>query len=160
MHLDASWHFIDKEFIKKYLDVLALHKMNVFHWHLTDDQGWRIEIDGYPELTKIGAWRKDEINGDWKYEIDMKFNSNNKYGGFYTKDDITEIINYAEKDIFPSFWKLNYPVILLPLFMLSRNYRALENHGKNPRMWPLNLLILSALEIKRLLNYSKIYFLN
>ena len=57
MHLDVSRHFMPKEFVKKYIDLLALHKMNSFHWHLTDDQGWRIEIKKYPRLTEVGAWR-------------------------------------------------------------------------------------------------------
>ncbi len=58
-HLDVCRHFMPKEFVKKYIDLLALHKMNTFHWHLTDDQGWRIEIRKYPKLTEVGAWRKE-----------------------------------------------------------------------------------------------------
>ncbi len=81
MLLDCSRHFMEKEFILRYIDLLALYKMNRFHWHLTDDQGWRIQIDKYPELTKVGAWRK----GD----------DGLIYGGFYTKDDIREVVAYA-----------------------------------------------------------------
>jgi hexosaminidase len=81
MHLDVSRHFFPVEFIKKYIDLLARHKMNVFHWHLTDDQGWRIEIKRYPRLTEIGAWRK-EADGQ-------------VYGGFYSRQDIREIVEYA-----------------------------------------------------------------
>ena len=58
MHLDVARHFMPKEFVKKYIDLLALYKMNTFHWHLTDDQGWRIEIKKYPRLTEVGAWRE------------------------------------------------------------------------------------------------------
>jgi hexosaminidase len=61
MHLDVSRHFFPKEFVMKYIDILALHKMNTFHWHLTDDQGWRIEIKKYPKLTEIGGKRKESI---------------------------------------------------------------------------------------------------
>jgi hexosaminidase len=81
MLLDCSRHFMDKEFVKRYIDLLALHKMNRLHWHLTDDQGWRIEIKKYPLLTQKGAWRKDGRGGT--------------YGGFYTQDDIREIVAYA-----------------------------------------------------------------
>ena len=80
--LDCCRHFMEKDFVKKYIDLLAYHKMNVLHWHLTEDQGWRIEIDKYPKLTEIGAWRKDK-NGDI-------------YGGYYSKEDIREIVEYAK----------------------------------------------------------------
>src|SRR5262249_50658271 len=63
MHLDVSRHFMPKEFVKKYIDLLALHKLNTFHWHLTDDQGWRLEIKKYPRLTAVGAWRKQTLIG-------------------------------------------------------------------------------------------------
>ena len=82
MLLDCCRHFMDKEFVMRYIDLLAYHKMNVLHWHLTEDQGWRIEIDKYPKLTEIGAWRTEK-NGE-------------KYGGFYTKEDIKEILAYAK----------------------------------------------------------------
>lgn len=81
MNFDVCRHFMDKEFVKRYIDLLAYYKMNVFHWHLTEDQGWRIEILQYPKLTETGAWRKDP---------DGKL-----YGGFYTQDDVREIVSYA-----------------------------------------------------------------
>ena len=81
--LDCSRHFFDKEVVKKYIDLLALYKMNVLHWHLTEDQGWRIAIDKYPKLTEVGAWRT-ELDGS-------------TYGGFYTKEEIKEIVTYAEE---------------------------------------------------------------
>lgn len=80
--LDCSRHFFSKKVVKKYIDLLAYYKMNTLHWHLTEDQGWRIAIDKYPELTTTGAWRKDK-NGE-------------KYGGFYSKEDIREIVAYAQ----------------------------------------------------------------
>lgn len=83
MLLDVCRHFFDKEVIKKYIDLLAYYKMNVLHWHLTEDQGWRIEIDKYPLLTEIGAWRTDSAG--------------NKYGGYYSKEEIKEIVSYAEE---------------------------------------------------------------
>jgi len=96
MHLDVSRHFEDKEFIKKYLDILAAYKLNVFHWHLTDDQGWRIEIEKYPLLTEIGAWRVDRTDAPWDYDQEITNRQDIKlYGGFYTKEDILEIVEYA-----------------------------------------------------------------
>jgi hexosaminidase len=96
MHLDVSRHFEDKEFIKKYLDILATYKLNVFHWHLTDDQGWRIEIKKYPLLTEIAAWRVDRTDARWDYDQEITNRQNIKlYGGFYTKEDIMEIVEYA-----------------------------------------------------------------
>ncbi len=81
MHLDVSRHFFSTEFVKKYIDLIAYHKFNVLHMHLTDDQGWRIEIKKHPKLTEIGSWRVGE---DGK-----------KYDGFYTQNDIAEIVEYA-----------------------------------------------------------------
>jgi hexosaminidase len=96
MHLDVSRHFQDKEFIKKYLDILAAYKLNIFHWHLTDDQGWRIEIDKYPLLTEIGAWRVDRRDEPWDYDQEVTNRPDARlYGGFYTKEDIREIVYYA-----------------------------------------------------------------
>jgi hexosaminidase len=92
MHLDVCRHFFPKEFIKKYIDLLALYKLNTFHWHLTEDQGWRIEIKKYPKLTQVGAYRKGSMIG--KYD-DHKFDSL-KYGGYYTQQDIKELVAYAQ----------------------------------------------------------------
>ncbi len=97
MHLDVSRHFFDKEFVKKYIDILAKHKLNVFHWHLTDDQGWRIEIDKYPKLTEIGAWRMGNADDKWEFDIYGAEEGKPKYGGFYTKDDIKEVVAYAKE---------------------------------------------------------------
>ncbi len=98
MHLDVSRHFFPVEFIKIYIDILALHKMNVFHWHLTDDQGWRIEIDKYPKLTSVAAWRTDHTNMPWNYDVTISGDhAKNLYGGFYTKDEIREIVRYARE---------------------------------------------------------------
>lgn len=91
MHLDVCRHFFPKEFVKKYIDYLTLYKMNTFHWHLTDDQGWRIEIKKYPKLTEIGAWRNGSMIGHYN---DQTFDEK-RYGGFYTQDDIKEIVAYA-----------------------------------------------------------------
>jgi hexosaminidase len=95
MHLDVCRHFFPKEFIKKYIDYLAMYKMNTFHWHLTDDQGWRIEIKKYPKLTTVGAYRKGTLAGHAS-NFPEKFDTI-VYGGFYTQNDIREIVDYAVK---------------------------------------------------------------
>ena len=95
MHLDVSRHFFDVNFIKTYIDMIALHKMNVFHWHLTDDNGWRIEIKKYPELSKKSAWRVDRTNQPWKEQSPIKPGEKATYGGYYTQDEIRDVIQYA-----------------------------------------------------------------
>ena len=91
MHLDVSRHFYSVDFIKKYIDLLSQLKMNTFHWHLTDDQGWRIEIKQYPELQKVAAFRDETLIGhynDTPHQFDGK-----KYGGFYTQEEVKDIVN-------------------------------------------------------------------
>ena len=92
MHLDVGRHFFPKEFMKKYIDLLALHNMNTFHWHLTDDQGWRIEIKKYPKLTEIGSQRSRTVIGRNTQEYD-----NTPYGGFFTQEEAKEIVKYAQE---------------------------------------------------------------
>jgi hexosaminidase len=91
MHLDVSRHFFPVDFILRYIDLLAMHKMNVFHWHLTDDQGWRIEIKKHPRLTEVGAFRNGSMIGHYN---ENRFDSL-RYGGFYTQAEIREIVQYA-----------------------------------------------------------------
>ena len=93
MHLDVGRHFMPLDFIKGYIDNMAMHKLNVFHWHLTEDQGWRIEIKKYPKLTEVGAWRKESLIGHVK-NTPHKFDGI-RHGGFYTQDQAREIVQYA-----------------------------------------------------------------
>ena len=94
--LDVARHFFTKDEVKQLLDALALYKINTFHWHLTDDQGWRIEIKKYPRLTEVGAWRKSVGFG-----LDPKsttaYGPDGRYGGYYTQDDIREVVAYAKE---------------------------------------------------------------
>jgi hexosaminidase len=97
-HLDAGRHFMPTGFVKKFIDLLALHKMNTFHWHLTDDQGWRIEIKKYPKLTTVGAWRTESVIGRQQAQRDpaqWKFDGE-PHGGYYTQDDVREVVAYAK----------------------------------------------------------------
>jgi len=93
MHLDVCRHFFSKDEVKKYIDLLAMYKMNVFHWHLTEDQGWRIAIEKYPRLTEVGAWRNGSMVG--KYS-NQQFDSI-RYGGYYTQAEIKEVVEYAKQ---------------------------------------------------------------
>jgi hexosaminidase len=94
MHLDVVRHFFDVDFIKKYLDIMAAYKLNNFHWHLTDDQGWRIEIKKYPKLTEIGSLRAQTKLGK-VHGADSELYDNTPYGGFYTQEQVQEIVAYA-----------------------------------------------------------------
>ena len=97
-HLDVARHFLPKEFLLKHLDLMALHKLNVFHWHLTEDQGWRLEIKKYPKLTEVGRLAQGQRPGPaaaaegrprkWKFR-------GKPHGGFYTQDDAREVVAYA-----------------------------------------------------------------
>lgn len=90
MHIDCARHFFSVEEVKKYLDVMAVYKLNRLHWHLSDDQGWRIEIKKYPELTLIGGYRKGTMIGH-----DFNSNDGKRYGGYYTQEQVKDIISYA-----------------------------------------------------------------
>ncbi|PTS97090.1 beta-N-acetylhexosaminidase [Pedobacter sp. HMWF019] len=92
--LDVSRHFFSKDFVKKYIDDMARYKFNVFHWHLTDDQGWRIEIKSFHRLTEVGAWRVPRTGQWWSYTPPQK-DEKASYGGYYTQQDIKEVIAYA-----------------------------------------------------------------
>lgn len=94
--LDVSRHFSDVEMVKRTIDMLALHHLNIFHWHLTDDQGWRIEIKSHPELTEVGAWRDDTVVGRYLGGTDYPTDGK-RHGGFYTQEQIREIVAYAKE---------------------------------------------------------------
>jgi hexosaminidase len=91
MMLDCSRHFFRKEDVERFIDLMSVHKLNTFHWHLTDDQGWRLEIKRYPKLTSVGAWRKETLvghPGSGEYD-------HTPHGGFYTQDDVREVVAFA-----------------------------------------------------------------
>lgn len=92
MHLDVCRHFFPLSFVKKYIDLLALHNMNTLHWHLTDDQGWRLEIKKYPRLTEVGSQRSRTVIGRNSGEYDET-----PHGGFYTQEEAREIVRYAQE---------------------------------------------------------------
>ena len=92
MHLDVSRHFFDVNFIKEYLEMLALHHINVFHFHITDDQGWRLPIDKFPRLTEVGAYRNTTVIGR-----NTGLYNHQRYGGYYTKHELRDIVEYARQ---------------------------------------------------------------
>ena len=92
MMLDVSRHFFSVEEVKKFIDMMSVYKLNRLHWHLTDDQGWRIEIKKYPKLTEVGGWRNGTMLGK-----DFESNDGIRYGGFYTQEQIREIVQYADE---------------------------------------------------------------
>lgn len=95
MHLDVVRHFMPLEFVYKVLDYMAIHKLNRFHWHLTDDQGWRLEIKKYPKLTEVGAWRVDMSHRHWDDRPVVDDPENATYGGFYTQEEVRAVVEYA-----------------------------------------------------------------
>ena len=94
MMLDVSRHFFSVEFVKKFIDLMATYKLNTFHWHLTDDQGWRIEIKKYPKLTEVGSKRAETLIGNYHDRTPQQFD-NTPYGGYYTQDQIRDVVKYA-----------------------------------------------------------------
>lgn len=91
MHLDVCLHYFDLEFLKKYIDIMAAHKVNRFHWHLTEDQGWRLEIKKYPLLTEKGQWRKETVVGS----LSSGVYDGIPHGGYYTQEQVKELVKYA-----------------------------------------------------------------
>lgn len=94
-HLDCCRHFMSVREIKLHLDIMSAYKLNKFHWHLSDDQGWRIETDQFPQLNDIGSWRVDRSRQPWGMADSVRPNEEPTYGGFYSKEDIREIVEYA-----------------------------------------------------------------
>ena len=94
--LDVGRHFMPLSFVKKTIDLLAMHKMNILHWHLTEDQGWRIEIMKYPRLTQVGSVRSETIDGKMSYNQPLKFDGK-EHSGFYTQDEIRDVVKYAQE---------------------------------------------------------------
>lgn len=95
--LDVSRHFFSVDEVKAYIDKMAEYKFNVFHWHLTDDQGWRIEIKSLPKLTEIGAWRVERHGRFGKSRLEPNPNEKATYGGYYTQEQVKDIVKYAEE---------------------------------------------------------------
>ena len=127
MMLDVSRYFFTKEYVLRYLDMMAMHKMNVLHWHLIDDAGWRIEIKKYPKLTEIGAWRGK---------------GNQRYGGFYTQADIREIVAYAKERNIEVVPEIEIPAHTLPALVAypelgctGKQFEVPTRHSISPELY-------------------------
>lgn len=130
--LDVSRHFFSKQFIKRYIDEMAKYKFNVFHWHLSDDQGWRIEIKGLPELTRIGAWRVPRT-GRWHHLSPPMPGEKATYGGYYTQDDIREIVRYAQQRFVTIVPEIDVPAHSLALIAAFPNLSCTQqSYAVNP----------------------------
>lgn len=140
MMLDVSRHFFSKEYVKEYIDLMARYKFNRFHWHLTDDNGWRIEIKSLPELTKVGAWRVPRT-GTFGSNTPPRPGEAPSDGGFYTQDDIREIVQYAKKrhiEILPEIDVPGHSMAALaayPSLSVSKDTSVRVNPGSNFSTW-------------------------
>lgn len=148
LHLDVSRHFMPVEFIYKYIDYIALHKMNVFHWHLVDDQGWRIEIKKYPKLTEVGAWRADREELDWNSRKEPVKENEPKYGGFYSQEDVKAIVEYARKKHVAVIPEIEMPAHVMsalaayPEFSCTGEYKPVPPGG----VWPITHIFCAGKE--------------
>ncbi len=139
MMLDVSRNFFTKEFIKKYIDEMAKYKFNTFHWHLTDDQGWRIEIKGLPELTKTGAWRVSRT-GRWGTFQQPQPGEKATDGGYYTQNDIREIVQYAKERFINILPEIDVPAHSLALIASYPNLSCTkEQYQVSPQYAPDSL---------------------
>ncbi|WP_163325749.1 glycoside hydrolase family 20 protein [Draconibacterium mangrovi] len=148
LHLDVSRHFMPVEFIYKYIDYIALHKMNVFHWHLVDDQGWRIEIKKYPKLTEVGAWRADREDLDWNSRKEPVKENEPKYGGFYSQEEVIAIVEYARKKHVTVIPEIEMPAHVMsalaayPEFSCTGEYQPVPPGG----VWPITHIFCAGKE--------------
>jgi hexosaminidase len=138
--LDVSRHFFPKEYIKNYIDQMARFKFNRFHWHLTDDNGWRIEIKSFPKLTEVGAWRVPRV-GTFNTNDPPKPNEKATDGGFYTQDDIREIIQYAKDRFVEILPEVDVPghsmaaLAAYPEYCVTRDTSLNVNPGSSFSTW-------------------------
>lgn len=140
MMLDVSRHFFSKEEVKVFIDDMARYKYNRFHWHLTDDQGWRIEIKSLPRLTEIGAWRA-ERKGKWMNTTTPLASEPKTYGGFYTQEDIKEVVAYAKAKFIEVIPEIDVPghsmamIAAYPQLSTTPNYPYQVNVGEEFMDW-------------------------
>jgi hexosaminidase len=137
--LDVSRHFFDKNYVKEVIDGLALHKMNVLHLHLVDDQGWRIEIKKYPKLTSIGGFRVDQEDASWSARVLNKPTDKANFGGFYTQEDIKEIVSYAASKGIQVVPEIEMPAHVMSAIAAYPELSCFENPIGVPSgsVWPI-----------------------
>jgi hexosaminidase len=139
MHLDVSRHFMPIGFIYKIMDYMAMHKLNVFHWHLIDDQGWRLEFKKYPKLTEVGAWRVDMSHLRWNERPLVNDPENATYGGFYTQDEVRALVAYASERNITIMPEIEMPAHVMSALAAYPEFSCTgENLGVPPGgVWPI-----------------------
>lgn len=145
--------FFSVDEIKTYLDILAIYKINVFHWHLTDDQGWRIEIKQYPKLTEIGAWRNGTMTGHYSEQTYDSIS----YGGFYTQVEIKEIIKYAAQRNITIVPEIEMPGRVLALLASYPELSCTGNKFEVAKGW--ECLMIFFVRMIPLLLFLKMYWM-
>ncbi|MDC1105896.1 family 20 glycosylhydrolase [Prolixibacteraceae bacterium] len=148
MMLDCSRHFFPVEYIKEHLDRMARLKMNVFHWHLIDDQGWRIEIKKYPKLTAISSWRADYEDLPWGGRPTKDREDGKRYGGFYTQEQIQEVVRYAQERNITVVPEIEMPAHVTALFAAYPELSCKGEALKVPTgaLWPITDIYCSGKE--------------
>ena len=141
--LDVSRHFFDKNYVLATIDQLALLKMNTLHLHLVDDQGWRIEIKKYPKLTEIGGFRVDQEDKSWNARPTAELGTNATYGGFYTQEDIKEIVAYAESRGVTVVPEIEMPAHVMSAIAAYPELSCFQNPIMVPSggVWPINFRV-------------------
>ena len=142
--LDVSRHFMPKEDVMRFIDTMASLKLNTFHWHLTDDQGWRIEIKKYPKLTEVGAWRDETLVGHG-HAKDKKYDGK-RHGGFYTQDDIREVVAYAAERHVNIVPEIDMPGHMQAAIAAYPELGCTTNKAIVKREWGISTTILSPEE--------------
>tara|TARA_S200000501_G_scaffold243375_1_gene227885 strand:+ start:3554 stop:5350 length:1797 start_codon:yes stop_codon:yes gene_type:complete len=163
MMLDVSRHFMPVKFIKKFIDIIAMHKMNKFHWHLTDDQGWRIEIKKYPKLTEIGSIRSETLKGHYRFAGNNPKYDGIPHQGFYTQEEIKEIVQYASERYIEIIPEVDMPGHTSALIASYPEFGTSKKKVEVKRIWGVHEEILKPTEktfsfIKDLIMELKVMF--
>jgi len=146
MMLDVSRHFMPKDFIKKFIDIISMHKMNKFHWHLTDDQGWRVEIKKYPKLTEIGSIRPETLKGHYRFAGNNPRYDAIPHQGFYTQDEIRDIVKYASDRFVEIIPEVDMPGHTSALIASYPQYGTSSNKTEVKKIWGIQEEILKPTE--------------
>lgn len=146
MMLDVSRHFMPTDFIKKFIDVISMHKMNKFHWHLTDDQGWRVEIKKYPKLTEIGSIRSETLKGHYRFAGNNPKYDGIPHQGFYTQEEIKDIVKYASDRFIEIIPEVDMPGHTSALIASYPEYGTSNDKTEVKKIWGIHEEILKPTE--------------
>ncbi len=147
MHLDVVRHFFTPNTVKEYIDLMSAYKFNTFHWHLSDDQGWRLEIKKYPKLTSVGAWRADRRGISWGASEETKPGEPTTYGGYYTQEQVKDIVKYAQERNITIVPELDVPghsgaaITAYPYLSCSGKPQTMITGGVYPKNYSFTLCV-------------------